>query len=55
MAPALVEDVIVSQQRDLADAIAEGDPNAAERAMREHLVYTLDVASAVAPSPADHR
>jgi GntR family transcriptional regulator, transcriptional repressor for pyruvate dehydrogenase complex len=47
IAPALVELVIVAQQRDLVDAIARGDASAAEEAMRAHLLYTIDLSSAV--------
>ena len=49
IAPALVETVIIDQHRDLLDAIARGDPVAAERAMREHLVYLRDLVTAVSP------
>jgi DNA-binding FadR family transcriptional regulator len=45
--PAVVEEVIVEQHRDLLHAIARGDPPAAERAMREHLVYLCDLVTAV--------
>ena len=44
---ALVESVVVEQHSDLVRAIARGDPAAAERAMREHLVYLRDVLDAV--------
>ena len=37
----------VEQHRDLLRAIARGDPVAAERAMREHLVYLRDLVTAV--------
>jgi GntR family transcriptional regulator, transcriptional repressor for pyruvate dehydrogenase complex len=45
--PAVVVSVIADQHRDLLEAIARGDPSAAERAMREHLVYVRDVVNAV--------
>jgi DNA-binding FadR family transcriptional regulator len=45
--PAVVVSVIAEQHRDLLEAIARGDPGAAERAMREHLVYVRDVVNAV--------
>lgn len=51
IAPALVESVIVDQHRDLLHAIARGDPLAAERAMREHLVYLRDLVTAIAAMP----
>jgi GntR family transcriptional repressor for pyruvate dehydrogenase complex len=46
--PAVVEAVIADQHVDLLDAIVRGDPVAAERAMREHLVYLRDLVSTVA-------
>ena len=46
VAPAVVESVIVEQHRDIVRGIERGDP-AAERAMREHLVYLLDLVGAV--------
>jgi GntR family transcriptional regulator, transcriptional repressor for pyruvate dehydrogenase complex len=45
--PAVVVSVIAEQHRDLLEAMARGDPVAAERAMREHLVYVRDVVHAV--------
>jgi DNA-binding FadR family transcriptional regulator len=51
--PAVVEAVIVEQHRDLVRAIARGDPVAAERAMREHLVYLRDLVTAVASAQDD--
>ena len=48
--PAVVVSVIAEQHCDLLDAIVRGDPAAAERAMREHLVYLRDVVSAVEQS-----
>ena len=45
--PAVVVSVIADQHRDLLEAIVRGDPGAAERAMREHLVYVRDVVNAV--------
>ena len=50
--PAVVVSVIADQHRDLLEAIVRGDPVAAERAMREHLVYVRDVAHAVERSSA---
>lgn len=47
IAPAVVDSFIVEQHRDIVRAIERGDPGAAERAMREHLVYLLDLVSAV--------
>jgi GntR family transcriptional repressor for pyruvate dehydrogenase complex len=47
IAPAVVESVIVDQHRELLRAIARGDPVAAERTMREHLVYLRDLVTAV--------
>jgi len=48
--PAVVASVIADQHRDLLEAIVRGDPAAAERAMREHLVYLRDVVSAIEQS-----
>jgi DNA-binding FadR family transcriptional regulator len=48
--PAVVVSVIAEQHRDLLEAIARGDPMAAERAMREHLVYLRDVVNAIEQS-----
>jgi GntR family transcriptional regulator, transcriptional repressor for pyruvate dehydrogenase complex len=45
--PAVVDSVVVEQHRDIVRAIERGDPTAAERAMREHLVYLHDLLSAV--------
>ena len=50
--PAVVVSVIAEQHRDLLEAIVRGDPVAAERAMREHLVYLRDVVNAVEQSSA---
>jgi GntR family transcriptional regulator, transcriptional repressor for pyruvate dehydrogenase complex len=47
VAPAVVESVIVEQHRDIVRAIERGDPAAAERAMREHLVYLRDLVAAI--------
>jgi GntR family transcriptional repressor for pyruvate dehydrogenase complex len=47
VAPAVVESVIVEQHRDIVRAIERGDPAAAERAMREHLVYVRDLLAAI--------
>lgn len=51
IAPAVVESVIADQHRDLLQAIARADPIAAERAMREHLVYLRDLVTAVSGVP----
>lgn len=48
--PAVVEAVIVEQHRELLRAIAQHDQRAAERAMREHLVYLRDLLTAVSAS-----
>jgi GntR family transcriptional repressor for pyruvate dehydrogenase complex len=45
--PAVVDAVVVEQHRDIVRAIERGDPGAAERAMREHLVYLHDLVGAV--------
>jgi GntR family transcriptional repressor for pyruvate dehydrogenase complex len=45
--PAVVDSVVAQQHRDIVRAIERGDPTAAERAMREHLVYLHDVVGAV--------
>jgi len=45
--PAVVDSVVAEQHRDIVRAIERGDPAAAERAMREHLVYLHDVLGAV--------
>jgi GntR family transcriptional regulator, transcriptional repressor for pyruvate dehydrogenase complex len=50
VAPAVVEAVIVEQHRDIVRAIERGDPAAAERAMREHLVYVRDLVAAIGES-----
>jgi GntR family transcriptional repressor for pyruvate dehydrogenase complex len=47
VAPAVVDSVVVEQHRDVVRAIERGDPTAAERAMREHLVYLHDLVTAV--------
>jgi GntR family transcriptional regulator, transcriptional repressor for pyruvate dehydrogenase complex len=47
VAPAVVESVIVEQHRDIVRGIEKGDPAAAERAMREHLVYVRDLLAAI--------
>jgi DNA-binding FadR family transcriptional regulator len=52
VAPAVVESVIVEQHRDIVRAIERGDPAAAERAMREHLVYLGDLVTALSPEGA---
>ena len=48
--PAVVVSVIAEQHQDIVEAIVRGDPVAAERAMREHLVYLRDVVNAVGPT-----
>jgi GntR family transcriptional regulator, transcriptional repressor for pyruvate dehydrogenase complex len=50
VAPAVVESVIVEQHRDIVRGIERGDPTAAERAMREHLVYLRDLVAAIGSS-----
>ncbi len=45
--PAVVDSVVADQHRDIVRAIERGDPIAAERAMREHLVYLHDLVGAV--------
>jgi DNA-binding FadR family transcriptional regulator len=47
VAPAVVEAVVVEQHRDIVRGIEKGDPAAAERAMREHLVYVRDLVAAI--------
>ena len=41
--PALVHEAVVDQHRALFAAISRGDPNRAERAMKDHLLYLRDV------------
>jgi GntR family transcriptional repressor for pyruvate dehydrogenase complex len=53
IAPAVVESVVAEQHRDMIQAIRRGDPTAAERAMREHLVYLSDLVTALAEPEAD--
>jgi GntR family transcriptional repressor for pyruvate dehydrogenase complex len=45
--PAIVEEVAIEQHGDIVEAIARGDPRAAEKAMREHLAYVSDLVAAV--------
>jgi GntR family transcriptional regulator, transcriptional repressor for pyruvate dehydrogenase complex len=45
--PAVVEEVMQQQHEDVIRAIERGDPDAAERAMREHLVYVQDLVTVV--------
>jgi DNA-binding FadR family transcriptional regulator len=45
--PAVVESALLEQHRDVLRAIERGDPTAAERAMREHLLYLRDLLSVV--------
>jgi DNA-binding FadR family transcriptional regulator len=47
IAPAIVDEVAIDQHDDIVEAIARGDPTAAERAMREHLAYVSDLVAAV--------
>ena len=43
---------MAEQHRDIVRAIERGDPPAAERAMREHLVYLHDLSARCAvPGP----
>jgi DNA-binding FadR family transcriptional regulator len=44
---AVVDEVVVEQHREIVRAIERGEPSAAERAMREHLVYLHDLLGAV--------
>jgi GntR family transcriptional regulator, transcriptional repressor for pyruvate dehydrogenase complex len=44
---AAVDSVVAEQHRDIVRAIERGEPTAAERAMREHLVYLHDLVGAV--------
>jgi GntR family transcriptional repressor for pyruvate dehydrogenase complex len=53
--PAVVDAVVVEQHRDIVHAIERGDPAAAERAMREHLVYLHDLVGAVRRAGGDAR
>ena len=53
IAPAIVEDVAQGQHEDIVRAIERGDPDAAERAMREHLIYVQDLVSVVRRSSRD--
>jgi GntR family transcriptional regulator, transcriptional repressor for pyruvate dehydrogenase complex len=45
--PAVVELTLFEHHRDVVRAIERGDPTAAERAMREHLLYLRDLLSVV--------
>jgi DNA-binding FadR family transcriptional regulator len=45
--PAVVESTLLDQHQDVLEAIERGDPEAAERAMREHLMYLRDLLSVV--------
>ena len=51
IAPAVVEQVVADQHKQLIDGIRRGDPAAAERAMREHLVYLSDCVAALREPP----
>ncbi len=44
---AVVDEVVVEQHHEIVRAIERGEPTAAERAMREHLVYLHDLLGAV--------
>ena len=45
--PAVVDSVVAEQHRDIVRSIERGEPAAAQRAMREPLVYLQDVVAAV--------
>jgi GntR family transcriptional regulator, transcriptional repressor for pyruvate dehydrogenase complex len=45
--PAVVDTVVREQHEDIVRAIERGDPDAAERAMREHIVYVQDLVAVV--------
>jgi GntR family transcriptional repressor for pyruvate dehydrogenase complex len=45
--PAVVDAVVREQHEDVVRAIERGDPDAAERAMREHIVYVQDLVAVV--------
>jgi GntR family transcriptional repressor for pyruvate dehydrogenase complex len=45
--PAVVDAVVREQHEDVIRAIERGDPDAAERAMREHIVYVQDLVAVV--------
>jgi GntR family transcriptional regulator, transcriptional repressor for pyruvate dehydrogenase complex len=45
--PAVVESTLLGQHQDVLRAIERGDPEAAERAMREHLIYLRDLLSVI--------
>jgi DNA-binding FadR family transcriptional regulator len=47
IAPAVVEAIAVDQHRRILRAIESGEPAAAERAMREHLLYVADLVETV--------
>jgi DNA-binding FadR family transcriptional regulator len=47
IADVVVEDVARQQHEDIVRAIERGDPDAAERAMREHIVYVQDLVAMV--------
>jgi GntR family transcriptional regulator, transcriptional repressor for pyruvate dehydrogenase complex len=51
--PAIVEAALVEQHREVVRAVERGDPTAAERAMREHLLYLRDLLSIVEERAAD--
>jgi DNA-binding FadR family transcriptional regulator len=45
--PAVMEAALVEQHREILRAVERGDPTAAERAMREHLLYLRDLLTIV--------
>jgi GntR family transcriptional regulator, transcriptional repressor for pyruvate dehydrogenase complex len=45
--PAVVEKALQEQHRDILHGIERGDPTAAERATREHLLYLRDLLSVI--------
>jgi DNA-binding FadR family transcriptional regulator len=45
--PAVVDAALVEQHREILRAVERGDPTAAERAMREHLLYLRDLLNIV--------
>jgi GntR family transcriptional repressor for pyruvate dehydrogenase complex len=53
--PAIVEAIVLQQHEDIVHAIERGDPDAAERAMREHLVYVQDLVAVVRRMQPDER
>jgi DNA-binding FadR family transcriptional regulator len=45
--PAVVESTLLGQHQEVLRAIERGDPEGAERAMREHLIYLRDLLSVI--------